>query len=125
MPAGIGGLWDETACDTPPLAPGAAVRIAREHIRWVRSPDDTGGWMLDGLTLQRVSLPCEAREWVYLVHFNACFAAGSGKAPVVLRVPVQFDGKVPPGAIDPSLFCPVAHTLRRQANATPGSIIRQ
>ena len=105
------------------VAVGASLAV---HARSaVRSPDDTGGWMLDGLTLQRVSSSYDAREWVYLVHFNVCFEAGSGKAPAVLRVPVKFDGSVPPGAIDPALFCPVAHTLHPGEGAPPGSIIRQ
>ena len=92
-------LWDEAASDTPPLSPGAAMRIALNHVLRVRLPDDTDGWVLHSLALHRMSFCGGPEEWVYVARFQAPFRLADEPAPppAWLEVPVRFDGTVPPG----------------------------
>jgi hypothetical protein len=89
--------WDKTLADEPPLAPGAAIRIARKFMRTMRLPDSTDDWMLDRLTLQRLSLPGGPEEWVYLADFYAEPAdRPAWRGPLVrLQVPVRLNGRIP------------------------------
>jgi hypothetical protein len=93
-------VWDETTAATPPLSPGAAIRIAREYVRLVRVPDYTDGWVVDSLSLRRLAVSGGTGEWVYFVHFQSAPQSGVGPdhAPR-LQVPVRFDGMVPPGIV--------------------------
>jgi hypothetical protein len=90
-------VWDEALADEPPLAPGAAIRIALDFMRFVRLPDYTREWRLDHLTLQRMSFSDGAEEWMYVADFHAEPGYNpAGEVPLTrFRVPVRFNGSVP------------------------------
>ena len=90
-------VWDESLTAEPPLAPGAAIRIAMAFMPGVRLPDDTSGWLLDHITLQRMSFSGGREEWVYLADFYARPDATpqSKRPPVHFQVPVRFNGSIP------------------------------
>ena len=43
IPTDYRDTWDDTASDMPPLAPGAAMRIAKNYVLRVRVPLQTNG----------------------------------------------------------------------------------
>lgn len=102
VPTDARDVWAETVSDTPPLAPGAALRIARRYVLRVRVPDNTDAWILDSLALQRMSFSGGAEEWVYLANFktDARPDAEPEAVAATLQIPVRFDGSVPPGVVE-------------------------
>jgi hypothetical protein len=90
-------IWDESSAGEPPLTPGAAIRIALAFMPGVRLPDETSGWQLDHITLQRMSFSGGRAEWVYLADFCAHpdAASQSKRPPVHFQVPVRFNGSIP------------------------------
>ncbi len=106
IPTDYRDTWDDTASDMPPLAPGAAMRIAKNYVLRVRVPDNTEGWVLDSIALHRMSFFGSAEEWVYLANFKSAPRSSDEDSvlpPVALQLPVRFDGTVPPGLV-PQVF---------------------
>ena len=64
---GLKDRWDSTKQDAPPLAPGRALRAAKQFISKVPLREDMKEWGLRDITLQTLS----PDEWVYVVHFDA------------------------------------------------------
>ena len=90
-------VWDHALAGEPPLAPGAAVRIAMGFMPGIRLPDDTNGWLLDHLTLQRMSFSAAREEWVYVADFYARPDGDPARTgPLIhFQVPVRFNGSIP------------------------------
>ena len=97
FPADQSDVWNSALTDQPPLTPGAAIRIALAFMPGVRLPDDTSGWRLDHITLQRMSFSGGRDEWVYLADFHALpDTFTQGERPTVhFQVPVRFNGSIP------------------------------
>jgi hypothetical protein len=90
-------IWDSALTDAPPLAPGAAMRIAMDFMPGVSLPDYTNRWLLDHLTLQRMSFSEGREEWVYVADFYARpDSSPAWKGPLIhFQVPVRFNGSIP------------------------------
>ena len=89
--------WDKTVAEEPPLAPGAAIRIATDFMRTIRLPDHTRGWTLERIALQRMSFSGGPEEWVYVADFRAepMEQPEWRGPPARFQVPVRFQGGVP------------------------------
>ncbi len=94
---GLKDRWDSTKQDAPPLAPGRALRAAKQFISKVPLREDMKEWGLRDITLQTLS----PDEWVYVVHFDANPKSGVWNGPVPwIAVPVRMDGTIPKPVIE-------------------------
>jgi hypothetical protein len=85
--------WDPNTTDSPPLAPGKALRIAREFVKKVPLPETMSGWDLERLTFTPMSQ--NPPEWIYLIRFSG-HPAGNWNGPVPwIDVPVRMDDTIP------------------------------
>ena len=111
------------ACDSQPIVLEGmrAVLEGNEDVRFIGGAQT----LLNGLALQRVSSSYDAREWVYLVHFNACFEAGSGKAPRCFACRSSLTAAFRPAPSIPLCFVRWRTPCIRERARHPGSIIRQ
>jgi hypothetical protein len=85
--------WDPNITDSPPLAPGKALRTAREFVKRVPFPETMSGWDSDSLTLKLMSQ--NPPEWIYVIRFNGR-PVGNWNGPVPwIDVPVRMDNTIP------------------------------
>ena len=87
--------WDPTAAQSPPLAPGKAVAIAKSIAQGHPPGGRLRGWELDSIQLRSVA----NRSWFYVVQFSAQLPNDGGppwNGPVPLcEVLVRLDGTAP------------------------------
>jgi len=103
--------WDSSSQEQPPLAPGKAVRLARQFMQKIAPegsepvhfamPGDTSPrsgyvhWTVSQVRLLPYVDEAGHELWVYAVSFHAIISGTGRSGPPDIEVPIRMDGTIP------------------------------